>query len=113
VPTKCITVNSPLSTYLATRNYIKTHNTSKEINEYSKFRKRLKAPLNFLHECELETYSIQLNLYKYIIEKNTDIKIGKCFLVHLHEEQEDYNIIECKEYQEIIQLLINYVKKTK
>jgi PD-(D/E)XK nuclease superfamily len=87
--------------------------TSKEINEFSKFRTRLKAPLNFLHECELETYSIQLNLYKYIIQKNTDIKIGKCFLVHIHEEQEDYNIIECKEYQEIIQLLINYVKKTK
>jgi hypothetical protein len=113
VPTKCITVNSPLSTYLATRNYIKTHNTNKEINEFSKFRTRLKAPLNFLHECELETYSIQLNLYKYIIQKNTDIKIGKCFLVHIHEEQEDYNIIECKEYQEIIQLLINYIKKTK
>jgi len=89
------------------------YKTNKEINEFSKFRTRLKAPLNFLHECELETYSIQLNLYKYIIQKNTDIKIGKCFLVHLHEEQEDYNIIECKEYQEIIQLLINYVKKTK
>jgi ATP-dependent exoDNAse (exonuclease V) beta subunit len=89
------------------------YKTNKEIAEYSKYRKRMKAPINFLHDCELEAYSIQLNLYKYIIQKNTDIKIGKCFLVHIHEEQEQYNVIECKEYQEIIQLLFDYKSKQK
>ena len=89
------------------------YKTNKEIAEYSKYKKRMKMPINFLHDCELEAYSIQLNLYKYIIQKNTDIKIGKCFLVHIHEEQQDYNIIECKEYQEIIQLLVDYTNKTK
>jgi ATP-dependent exoDNAse (exonuclease V) beta subunit len=89
------------------------YKTNKEIAEYSKYRKRMKAPINFLHDCELEAYSIQLNLYKYIIQKNTDIKIGKCFLVHIHEEQEEYNIIECKEYQEIIQFLIDHKSKQK
>jgi ATP-dependent exoDNAse (exonuclease V) beta subunit len=89
------------------------YKTNKEIAEYSKYKKRMKMPINFLHDCELEAYSIQLNLYKYIIQKNTDIKIGKCFLVHIHEEQEQYNIIECKEYQEIIQLLFDYKSKQK
>ena len=89
------------------------YKTNKEIAEYSKYRKRMKVPINFLHDCELEAYSIQLNLYKYIIQKNTDIKIGKCFLVHIHEEQEKYNIIECKEYQEIIQFLIDHKSKQK
>ena len=83
------------------------YKTSKEINEFSKFRKRMKAPLNFLHECELVAYSIQLNLYKFIIEKNTNLKILGCFLIHIHEEQERYNIVECHEYQEIIKLLMN------
>jgi len=87
--------------------------TSKEIAEYSKYKKRLKVPINFLQDCELNTYSIQLNLYKYIIEKNTNLKIGRCYLVHIHEEQERYNVIECKEFQEIIQLLFNNLNKQK
>jgi hypothetical protein len=66
-----------------------------------------------MHECELDTYSIQLNLYKYIIERNTNLKVGKCYLVHIHEEQEKYNVIECKEYQDIIELLVKHYLKTK
>jgi hypothetical protein len=31
-------------------------------------------------------------------------------LVHIHEEQESYNLIECKEYQDIIKLLIEDFK---
>ena len=89
------------------------YKTNKEIAEYSKYRKRMQVPINFLQDCELEAYSIQLNLYKYIIQKNTNLRIGKCYLVHIHEEQEKYNVIECKEYQEIIQLLIDYKTKQK
>jgi ATP-dependent exoDNAse (exonuclease V) beta subunit len=87
------------------------YKTNKEIAEFSKYRKRLLPPINFLHDCELETYSIQLNLYKYIIERNTNLKIGRCYLVHIHEEQETYNIVECKEYKEIIELLISQPNK--
>lgn len=89
------------------------YKTNKEINEQSKYRKKMLAPINFMHECELDTYSIQLNLYKYIIQKNTNLKIGKCYLVHIHEEQEKYNVIECKEYQDIIELLVKHYLKTK
>jgi ATP-dependent exoDNAse (exonuclease V) beta subunit len=89
------------------------YKTNKEIAEFSKYRKRMLAPINFLQECELETYSIQLNLYKYIIEKNTNLKIGRCYLVHIHEEREKYNVIECKEYQYIVDMLINHKSKQK
>jgi hypothetical protein len=89
------------------------YKTNKEIAEFSKYRKRMQVPINFLQDCELNAYSIQLNLYKYIIEKNTNLKIGRCYLVHIHEEQERYNVIECKEFQEIIQLLFNHLNKQK
>ncbi len=79
----------------------------------SKYRKRMKAPINFLHDCEFEAYSIQLNLYKYIIEKNTNIKIGKLWLIHIHEEQEKYNLIQCADYQHIIKLLFEHQAKQK
>lgn len=89
------------------------YKTNKEIADFSKYNKRMKVPVNFLHDCELEAYSIQLNLYKYIIQKNTNLRIGKCYLVHIHEEQERYNVIECKEYQDIIQLIFDYKTKQK
>lgn len=83
------------------------YKTNKEINTFSKYRKRMLFPINFLHECEYNTYSIQLSLYKYIIEKNTNLKIGRCYLVHIHEEQEKYNIIECNDCTDIVKLMID------
>jgi hypothetical protein len=90
------------------------YKTSKEINEFSKYRKRMLAPISFLQECELTTYSIQLNLYKLLLERNTNLKIGGCYLIHIHEEQQGYALIECKEYQNVVELMINdYLKHKK
>jgi ATP-dependent exoDNAse (exonuclease V) beta subunit len=88
------------------------YKTNKEIAEFSKYKKKMLMPINFLQECELNAYSIQLNLYKYIIERNTNLKIGQCYLVHIHEDQDQYNVIQCKEYQDIIELLIKHHKST-
>ncbi len=89
------------------------YKTNKEIGMFSKYKKRMKAPINFLHDCEFEAYSIQLNLYKYIIEKNTNIKIGRLWLIHIHEEQEKYNLVQCADYQHIIKLLFEHKAKQK
>jgi ATP-dependent exoDNAse (exonuclease V) beta subunit len=82
------------------------YKTNKQIRMQSDYKKRFSAPINFIEECEFESYSIQLNLYKYIIEKNTNLKIGKLYLVWLFEENETYQVIECKDYQHIIKLMI-------
>ena len=37
--------------------------------------------LSTLTDSDLEMYSLQLEAYKYIIEKNTSIKLGKSFLI--------------------------------
>ena len=74
----------------------------------SEYRKRFKAPISFIEECEFEAYSLQLNLYKYIIEKNTNIKIGRLYLVWLFEENETYQVIECKDYQSVIELMFKH-----
>lgn len=86
------------------------YKTNKEIGMTSKFREYMLAPLNFLPECEFNAYSLQLSLYKYIIEKNTNIRIGKMYLIHIHEEQEKYNIIECAEFNNAIELMIEWYK---
>lgn len=90
------------------------YKTSKEINEFSKYRKRMLAPISYLQECEINTYSIQLNLYKYILQRVTNLKVGGCYLVHIHEEQEGYALIECKEYQHVVELMIkDYLENKK
>jgi len=48
----------------------------------SDYNKMLKYPFNALEDCHLNTYSIQLSLYKLLLERNTDIRIKGLILVH-------------------------------
>ena len=50
-----------------------------------------------LEACDLEIYSIQLGIYKAIIERNTNIKIGKCFLIWISSHNDNYKIIPIKD----------------
>ena len=81
------------------------YKTNKQIRTKSDYNKRFKAPLNFIQECEYESYSLQLNLYKFIIEKNTNLKIGRLYLVWINEENEKFEVIECKDYMNVIAML--------
>ena len=50
--------------------------------------------LGTLQASDLEKYSLQLEAYKYIIEKNTSIKLGKSFLIWVSHNNNDFEIIE-------------------
>ena len=82
---------------IETKNIYKKFSTTKCIKHL--------PDLNFYH------YSLQLNLYKYILEKNYDFKIKDLFLVQLHPNFENYNLIQClnldKEIQDLIHLTPN------
>lgn len=67
VPTKCLEVDSPDHTYLAGKNFIKTHNTNKKIKStgYNK----MQFPLENLSDCEISHYSLQLSTYAYMLEE--------------------------------------------
>jgi hypothetical protein len=53
--------------------------------------------LYLLEDCDLEIYSLQLELYKQIIEKNINIKLGKSYIVWFSHNNDNYQIIECKD----------------
>ena len=59
-----------------------------------------------LEECDLEEYSLQLEAYKYILEKNTPYKFGKSFLVWVSHNNEDFEIIETKNRKFYIEQMI-------
>ena len=54
--------------------------TNKEIKRENPW-ERYDAPINHLEACEFNTYSLQLSMYKYLIEKNTTINLGDCYIV--------------------------------
>lgn len=58
--------------------------TSKEFKKDDPFGgKTLKAPFDDLPECNVSEYSLQLSLYKYLLEKHTSIRISEMFLFQI------------------------------
>jgi len=72
------------------------HKTNKDFTYEMKSR-HLINDLYLLEDCDLELYSLQLGLYKYIIEKNIPIKLGKSYLVWFSHNNDNYKVIEAKD----------------
>lgn len=112
VPTRCLTVESNLHTYLVTRNYIPTHNTNEKL-EFSGFmvfnpttkrreEKKMFSPLSHLPDANGIHYSLQLSLYAYFLEER-GYKLKDLWIEHI--------IFEDDEHINVIKYPINYLKK--
>lgn len=80
--------------------------TNKDLTLECKSR-HLKDELYMLEESDLEIYSLQLELYKQIIEKNTPIKLGKSYLVWFSHNNDNYKIIETKNREYYVNQILN------
>ena len=86
------------------------YKTNKEIKKSNSYGNKMLHPISHLDECELNTYSLQLGLYKHIIMKNTDLQIGNCYLIWIHESNDNYKVIKCNDYEAELKLMIsNYM----
>ena len=81
------------------------HKTNKNLSLTSK--RRLNGILYQLNDSDLDIYSLQLSIYKYIIEKNTGIKIGKSYIIWYSHNNESYEIIEMKDLSYFVHLIMN------
>lgn len=70
-----------------TNSYLTGHNKKA-------YTKAMKIPLHKLNDDSLHHYYIQLSMYKYIIEKYTNLTIEEMFIVYMSENIENYEIIE-------------------
>ena len=82
--------------------------TNKKIDYSSKYKNWMLDPISHLPECEFTTYSLQLSLYRYIIELETNLEIKKCFIVWFNENNDTYKLIECADYRKEIQNMLDY-----
>ena len=70
------------------------YKTNSDIHKTEKYAKDMKVPLSHLKDFTLNHYYIQLSIYKYIVEKYTNLKIEEMFIVYFSENIENYEIIE-------------------
>lgn len=64
-------------------------------------------PLEHVSDCNFMHYSLQLNLYKYILEKNYGVQISSLVLVVCHPLQNGFRKIVCPEMQEEIKDMLD------
>jgi hypothetical protein len=79
--------------------------TNKEFSFENK-KNHLLNDLFVLEDCDLEIYSLQLGIYKYIIEKYIPIKLGKSYLVWFSHNNDNYKIIEAKDRSYFVNKII-------
>lgn len=68
-----------------------------------------KAPLDTIESSKKNEYFAQLSLYKYIIEKNTNLEIGDCYIGWFYEDNDSFKLLKAPYYgEEIEKMLIDY-----
>lgn len=59
-----------------------------------KYTKKMMIPLQNIEDDSLHHYYLQLSIYKFIVEKYTNIRFDEMFIVYMSENEENYQIIE-------------------
>lgn len=82
------------------------YKTNSDIHKTEKYAKNMKVPLSHLKDFTLNHYYIQLSIYKYLVEKYTNLKIEEMFIVYFSENIENYEIIPIPYlYEEVRKIL--------
>ena len=79
------------------------YKNTKSIDTTNYFGQWCEPPFDNFHDCNFMHYSIQLNVYKALLQ-NIGIPVGKMYLVHFDYNipGEEFNIYECKDFQKEI-----------
>lgn len=88
------------------------YKTNSDIHKNERYAKQMKVPLSHLKDFTLNHYYIQLSIYKYLVEKYTNLKIEEMFIVYFSENIDNYEIIEIPYLKdEVIKILENRREK--
>ncbi len=69
-------------------------------------------PFDDMSEGEINEYTIQLNTYKYFVEKYTSLKIDKLKIVWFNVVNDNYKIFELADIQPQITLMFDKFKSS-
>ena len=80
---------------------------SKEIRTKGFRGQKGKGPMSNKQDCNFEHYSLQLNVYKYLLSNNFGENIVRMSLVILHPNQDDYILLDVADNQGAVQQIMN------
>ena len=77
------------------------YKNTKVISYVNNFNEKCNPPFHIEDDCNFIHYSIQLNVYKAILQRVWGIPIGKMYLVHFdyNTEGSEFEIHQCKDFQ--------------
>lgn len=84
------------------------HKRSKEIRFIGFAGKTGYGPVNDMQDCNFSHYSLQLNIYKYMIELHTDYKVKQMFLLIFSDTYEDYMMLEVLDMKQKVEKMLQY-----
>ena len=93
-----------------TNSILKGYNDDEKNRRYTK---KMLIPLQNLKDDALHHYYLQLSIYKYLIEKYTNIKIYKTMIVYMSENIENYELIETPYLMKEVELTLENRRERK
>lgn len=75
------------------------YKTNKRMEKKNKYGGVLLYPFDGMSEGEINEYTIQLNTYKYFIEKHTNLKIGKLRIIWFNVVNDNYKVFNLENIQ--------------
>jgi hypothetical protein len=85
--------------------------TNKKMEKTTRYGNLL-YPFDDMCEGEVNEYTIQLNLYKFFVEKYTSLKIDKLKIVWFNVQNDNYKVFELANIQPKIKLMLEQFKAT-
>ena len=85
------------------------YKTNKKINKISKYKNKLLSPFNHLDDCEYNKYTLQIWLYKLILERNTPFSIGDCYILWFSGD--GYEKIKIPNFRKEAELILEIEEK--
>ena len=85
------------------------YKTNKKMEKKSKYGNLL-YPFEDMSEGEINEYTIQLNTYKYFVEKHTSLKIGKMRIIWFNVVNDNYCVYNLDDIQLKIKLMFDKFK---
>lgn len=98
---------SPISTKEQTYLIMIDWKRSKEISYKSAYHQHASDPIRELSDCNFCKYSLQLNVYKTILEKYTQYKVEYMALGVFHPNQEGYQLIQIDDMSSHVQRIFD------
>jgi hypothetical protein len=82
------------------------YKTDLKMEKVNNWGKKMLEPVSHLDDCEFTKYSIQLELYKHIIQKNTAIEIGFKKVIWFNAENSTFTVIDTMDLSRELKIML-------